>query len=283
MKQLIGSLLLGTFLFCNSLSAQENGKILIFLQHGRSITEDFKRDALPGIKAFAQQQKIDVQILDAREGAPAEVKFTPAIFFQNESGRSMYEGRYLDVKKIEIFVNNPTGNIRSENRAASGYAPVWNIGRSKLSAPLKVHPLTGNVPGNFDQEEFAKQAYTSIIAGMDYFKTGNGNISDEGLRTFYLEFYPEKTKDGLLLVSMKVFSAFDPGKAVFETNIPSGGEWNNPDFVWRKAGNRLEKAMMAQITSWDHGDGFDTLDRETPVKTWEALGLWAPPVSNVSR
>ncbi|MEZ4930673.1 MAG: hypothetical protein R2788_00900 [Saprospiraceae bacterium] len=30
--------------------------------------------------------------------------------------------------------------------------------------------------------------------------------------------------------------------------------------AFNKAGNRIEKAVIAQISNWDNGDGFDTLN-----------------------
>ena len=280
MRQLISSLLLGSMAFFCSLNAQDNGQLVIFLQHGRSMTEDFKRNALPGIEAFAERQKIEVKILDARDGAPAEVKLTPAIFFQNEQGRSLYHGRYQNLKHIENFVEKAQNPSQPESLDLLESTLVWSVGRAALTAPLKVAPLTGKVPDGFDQEQFARDACQSIAAGMDYFKLDE--LSGE-VRTFHMEFYPEKTRDGLLLVSMKLFSEFHPGSPVFETKIPSGGEWGSPDFVWRKAGNRLEKALIAQISNWDNGDGFDTLSERTAVKSWQELGIGAESTSSVSK
>jgi hypothetical protein len=283
MRHLISSLLLGSVAFFCSLNAQDNSQLIIFLQHGRSMTEDFKREALPDIETFAERQKIEVKILDARDGAPAEVKFTPAIFYQNDRGRSLYHGRYHDVKHLESFVGKARKSSEQGKSSVPENSAVWSVGRATLAAPLKVNPLAGNVPGGFDQDQFAREAYQSIAAGMDYFKMNNqGKFSGE-VRKFHMEFSPEKTKDGLLLVSMKLFSEFNPGEPVFETQIPSGGEWDNPDFVWRKAGNRLEKALIAQISNWDNGDGFDTLSEKTPVKSWQEIKIGTSTSASFSK
>ncbi len=279
MRHLISSLLLGSMAFFCSVNAQDNGQLIIFLQHGRSMTEDFKRDALPGIEAMASRKNIEVKILDARDGAPAEVTLTPAIFYQNEQGHSLYHGRYHDMKQLENFVNSS----EQESPGVHENSPVWSVGRARLVAPLKVLPLTGNVPGSFDQNQFAREAYQSIVAGMEYFKQDDQSKFSGEARKFYMEFSPEKTRDGLLLVSMKLYSEFNPGKPVFETKIPSGGEWGDPDFVWRKAGNRLEKALIAQISNWDNGDGFDTLSEKTPVKSWQEIEVGTSTSASFSK
>ncbi len=279
MKHLISSLLVGSMAFFCTANAQDNGQLIIFLQHGRSMTEDFKRDALPDIETMARRQKIEVKILDAREGAPAEVTLTPAIFYQNEQGRSLYHGRYHDVKNLENFVNSSAqGNLGVPENS-----PVWSVGRATLVAPLEVLPLTGNVPGSFDQDQFVREAYQSIVAGMDYFKQDDQSKFSGEVRKFHMEFSPEKTRDGLLLVSMKLYSEFNPGEPVFETKIPSGGEWGEPDYVWRKAGNRLEKALIAQISNWDNGDGFDTLSEKTPVKSWQEIEVGTSTSASFSK
>jgi hypothetical protein len=131
------------------------------------------------------------------------------------------------------------------------------------------------VPDNFDQEAFAKQAYQALSDGMDYFKMGKVGNPQGPVRHFRMEFYPEKTKEGVLLVQMKLYSQFDPSSPVFVSDIPSGGEWSDVAKVFKKAGNRLEKMLIAQLSNWDNGDGFDNLSEKTPVKTWQDLGFGA--------
>ncbi|MCB0518317.1 MAG: hypothetical protein H6577_01080 [Lewinellaceae bacterium] len=275
MKHLIGCLLVGCVAFICSVNAQDNNQLIIFLQHGRSISEDFKRNALPGIQQYAQREKLEVKILDAREGAPEEVAFTPAIVFQNKIGHSLFQGRYRKIGQLEKFVADAKKAHTAEKADFQENTVVWNYGRATLAAPMKVMPLTGKVPSNFNQDDFTQKAYESLAAGMDYFKMGKDGDFSGPVRQFHMEFYPEKSKEGALLIQMKLFSQFDPNNPVFVSDIPSGGDWGDVDMVFKKAGNRLEKMLLAQISNWDNGDGFDSLSEKIPMKSWKDLGMVA--------
>lgn len=282
MRHLIFTLLLGGVAFLCTSAAQDNGKLIIFLQHGRSMTEDFKRNVLPEIENYAQKENILLEVLDAREGAPEEVKLTPAIIYQNHNSRSIFRGRYRKVNQITAFIEKSKSAAQTEVSDYHESMPTWSIGRVTLAASISIQPIEGKITGAFDQEQFNREAFQSIIAGMEYFKLKKEPEITRHSKLFKMEFYPEKTKDGLLLVSMKLYSEFDQDHQVFETKIPSGGEWKEMDLVFRKAGNRLEKALIAQISNWDNGDGFDTLSDKTPVKSWQELGLGTVSSSKVS-
>ncbi len=275
MKHLISGLLMGCMAFLCSANAQNNPQLIIFLQHGRSMSEDFKRNALPEIQDYAQRENLSVKILDAREGAPAEVTYTPAIVFQNKNGQSVFQGRYRKVNQLEKFVANAKKAHAAEKADFQANTVVWNYGRATLAAPMTMMPLTGKVPDNFDQEAFSQKAYQALAEGMDYFKMGKIGNTTGPVRHFRMEFYPEKTKEGILLVQMKLYSQFDSSNPVFVSEIPSGGEWSDVGKVFKKAGNRLEKMLIAQISNWDNGDGFDNLSEQTPVKSWQDLGFSA--------
>ncbi len=78
-----------------------------------------------------------------------------------------------------------------------------------------------------------------------------------------------KPNEGVLLIQMELYSEFDDQTPIFKTNIPTGNEWKDWQKAFEKAGNRIEKAVIAQISNWDHGDGFDTLKASVPARTWE--------------
>jgi hypothetical protein len=274
---------MGSIALLSTLSAQNNGKLIIFLQHGRSITEDFKRNVLPEMEEYAKQQDIQLEVLDARNGAPAEIKLTPAVVFQDHRSRSVFRGRYRKFSQLTKFVENARQIPKTETVDIQEFTPTWNIGRATLTTSFKLMPLTGKVPSDFNQEQFDQAAFQSLVAGMEYFKLQEKVDVAKQSKSFLMEFYPEKTSDGVLLVSMKLYAEFDTVNPVFVTTIPSGGEWKEPDFVFKKAGNRIEKALIAQISNWDNGDGFDTLSDKTPVKSWQELGLGTVSSSSASK
>ncbi len=274
MRHLFCLLFVSYAAFFSTICAQDNSKLIIFLQHGRSMTEDFKRNVLPEIQDYARKENIPLEILDARKGVPNEVRFTPAIVYQNQKGRSVFRGRYRKLSHFTAFIERSKANAQTDLTEVQSNMPTWSIGRVTLATSISILPLEGNNAKGFDQAQFNKEAFQAIVAGMDYFKLNEKPDISRQSKSFRMEFYPEKTKDNLLLVSMKLYSEFDPSHPVFETKIPSGGEWKEIDKVFMKAGNRLEKALIAQISNWDNGDGFDTLSKSTPVKSWQELASY---------
>ncbi len=112
-----------------------------------------------------------------------------------------------------------------------------------------------------------------MVKGMDFFRETSRH--PVYTKSFHMEFYPT-VKKGILLVQMELYSEFDTETPVFKTEIPSGSEWKYWQKAFEKAGNRLEKALVAQISNWDNGDGFDTLKTTTPVQSWTASLTYRP-------
>ena len=52
----------------------------------------------------AEQLAIPLRVIDASRGAPAEVLITPLLVYQDHRGRSFFEGRYVNIEKVRLFV-----------------------------------------------------------------------------------------------------------------------------------------------------------------------------------
>ena len=272
MKVLISLLMTGFVALSCTLNAQHNGQLVIFIQDGRSISQDFKRDALPAIKQIAHHNNLKLKMVEASEGAPMEVAYTPAIFYKEGSTAVLFNGRYSDTDELTAFVKS--GGKKQPNALSKTGSDVltWNIGRATMKTTMHVHPLSGKPPRakKFNAQQFEAEAKVALMRGMEFFhKSSSANVNFA--KAYHMEFYPEvNLKEGVLLIQMELYSAFDPNTPVFKTVIPSGSDWKEWKTAFEKAGNRLEKALIAQISNWDNGDGFDTLKETTPVQSWSA-------------
>ncbi|HFA51569.1 MAG TPA: hypothetical protein ENJ95_21345 [Bacteroidetes bacterium] len=272
MKVLFSSVLVALLACLCTLKAQTNEQLVIFIQDGRSISQDFKRQALPEIKRIAQKNKLELRIVEASDGAPIEVAYTPAIFYQSDNGYTLFKGRYHALDDLKSFVKSKGQTQPASYAKADNYLLIWNIGRATLTASMKVHPLSGRPPKakKFQAQKFEAEAVLALAKGMDYFKHLNMSDLPENAKSYRMEFFP-KVEKGVLLVQMKLYSQFDNQVPVFKTSIPSGYEWKEWHVAFEKAGNRIEKALVAQISNGYNGDGFDTLKETTPQQSWGYL------------
>lgn len=270
MKLFISLLVTALFGLSNTLNAQAKEQLVLFIQDGRSISQDFKRNALPEIKKIARHNNLKLNIVDASNGAPQEVTYTPAIFYQKGEDKILFDGRYSDFANLIAFVKSQGKKQPTAMTKPSSNSLTWNIGRATLKTTMTIHPLSGKPPRakKFDASQFEKEAMAALVNGMDYFRQAHAGI-DGDAKSYHMDFYPEvNMKEGVILIQMKLYSEFDPQTPVFETEIPTGSFWKEWEVAFEKAGNRLEKALIAQISNWDNGDGFDTL--KAPVESWGA-------------
>ena len=275
MKVLISFMLTFTMGLYFTLTAQNTNteQLIVFIQDGRSISQDFKRHALPEIEKLAEQNGLTLRIVDASDGAPAEVTYTPAIFYGNEKETTQFNGRYYQFGELAAFVNSKGKDQPEVNLNSKGTPMIWNIGRATMGTTMHINPLSGKPPRarKFNSIQFEKDAMAALKNGMKHFRQTSASQVLSSAKLYHMEFYPE-VKEGVLLVHMELYSILDGKKAVYKSDVPSGNQWDEWQTAFEKAGNRLERTLIAQISSWDNGDGFDTLKASTPTMTWgEAL------------
>ena len=265
MRHFIWCLLLGMLAPIAAMQAQNQGQLVVFVQPGRSISQDFIRTALPKIESLSKRQSIPLKVVDATKGAPAEVTLTPAVFYQKGDEYLPYEGRYKDMDELGSFVRN-NGKNSMATAPKRKKMTTWKSGRTTVAAHDKMHPVDGNANG-FDEA----QAWASMTKNLAYLREANPAALPGTARSFYLEFYPEKTADDLMLIQMKLYSEFDLENPVFVSDVPSGSEWDEWELAFEKAGKRLEAMLFAQVGSNENGDGFEPVRSNVPVKSWNAL------------
>ncbi len=276
MKLLLSFVLSVCGVLACQIQAQQNGQLVIFIQEGRSISQDFKRNTLPEIKKLSKQKNLDLKIVDASKGAPEEVVFTPAIFYRNGSHSTLYNGRYSEMDELEAFIST-AGKKTASPKIKPLQQLTWDIGRATLNTTMKINPLSGKPPKRrkFNAQKFESAAYAAVLKGMEFFRASPASANAGWAKSYHMEFFPT-IKEGVLLVQMELYSEYDLNTPVFKTEIPSGNEWKKWEVAFEKAGNRLEKALIAQISNWDNGDGFDTLRETTPVNSWSEVLAYQP-------
>ncbi|MFQ5512637.1 MAG: YceI family protein [Candidatus Krumholzibacteriia bacterium] len=252
-------------------------RLVVFTQPESAIGRVFARHTLARIESLAAALGTGTTVLDASAGAPADVAITPLLVFQNHLGRSIYQGRYTDLGKIAHFIRTSRAVPQRHAMNPVSDAAVWRVGRAVIAAHVKVTPLTGVVPGGFDQAAFVKRARAGVFAGLTRHHQEARTELRRSDRSFYMDFYPYLTGDGRLMVSLSLFSQFNCIEPVYTSRqTPVQGEWTSLAEVFSRAAAIMESEIADQVETSPLGDGFDPLPGSARVAAWIELGLALP-------
>lgn len=256
--------------------------LVVFVQPDRSdLARRFEDvDALE-LELFALYAGLPLRVIPIDEGAPPEVCLTPLVALVNRRGRAIYQGRYLDLDRLENFVRTFRRVAQSDQELDLGAAPVWRTGRMRIVAPLKVTALSGVLPDGLDDPSshaaFQEQARRAIVHGFEHFTLGERAILGRSDRAFYMDFHPYRSSEGELLVTVELFSQFHCHVPVYSNRgDPIRGRWEERDRVLANAARLLESEVVRQMAQSEVGDGFDPVLADTPLRTWEDLDLPLP-------
>ena len=265
--------------FSSGRAVTEHEQLLVFLQPGVSeVDEVFQREQLPGIRAIAETMGVSFHLIDGRRGAPEAVALTPLIVYQNHRGRSIYQGRTTTPGRIRNFIRTSRFVPQGEAPNRRKDIPVWQLGRERVWAPLKVSSLTGSRPDDYDDADFRAEALAGIARGFRHFRMQPEAALGRADRGFYMDFYPWRGDDGTLFLSIAVYSQFHCKAPIYEKKQePLTGPWKNRQAMFAKAAALAEAAVVTQIGRPQSGDAFDPLADTVPLKTWNELGYVLPP------
>ena len=274
---LLTGFLMCAFLFLckDALARPEAEQLIVFVQPGASsVDQIFQDERLADIRRLAEQMGVSVEIVDATKGAPQEIALTPLLVFQNHRGRSVYQGRTNTLKRIQNFMR--TSRFVPQGKALNRreQIPVWQYGRTRTWAPLKVAAVTGSPPTNYDHNDFVKLALKNINKGFEKFKMQTAVELDRADRGFYMDFYPWLSADGTLFLTVAVFSQFYCHAPVFQEKII--GPWKDRKKLFRKAGALAEQTVANIISNPQSGDSFDPVGEKVPGISWQKLGFELP-------
>ena len=251
-------------------------QVIVFTQPGKSPVDDmFQERYLPEIIDLAESMGVGVQVVEVHKGAPAEVTITPLIVYQNYRGRSIYQGRTTTPERIRNFIRTsryvPQG--KDPNRRES--IPIWQSGRARAWAPLKVAAVTGSRPSDYDHDAFVADALDHVIKGFSKFKVNRTADLGRADRGFYMDFNPWLSEDGTLFLSMVLFSQFDCKSPVFFKKIT--GPWKEYGYLFQQAGEILEGAAVRIVQDPTSGDSFDPVPSNVEKLNWQKIGFPLPP------
>jgi polyisoprenoid-binding protein YceI len=256
-------------------TASQAEQLIVFVQPDVSpAAKSFQQHQLPQIRKLAQTLGVDLHVVDARKGSPSTVGITPLIVYQNHRGRSIYQGRTTTPERIRNFIRTsrfvPQG--KEPNRREN--IPVWQEGRARVWAPLKVAAVTGSPPKDYNNDIFVAKALENIKNGFKNFriqKTVNLGRADRG---FYMDFNPWLSSDGTLYLSLVLFSQFDCKAPVFQKKII--GSWQGYRNLFQQAAGVMEDTVARIIQDPESGDSFDPVGKNTPQTSWKNIGFPLP-------
>jgi len=262
------------------MTTPDSGQLIVFVQPNLSaVDDDFQQRLLPEIRKLADAMGVSVHVVDARKGSPAEVTLTPLIIYQNHRGRSVYQGRKTTSARIRNFMRTSRFVQQGQELNRRENIPVWPQGRNRVWAPLKVAPVSGTRPYDYNHDAFVAEALKSVAKGFKKFRIQKKVELDRADRGFYMDFNPWLSDDGTLFITVVVFSQFDCMKPVFSKKII--GPWKNYQELFSQASEAGEDAVVRIAADPASGDSFDPVKKNIPTKTWEQIGFPLPPAPKV--
>lgn len=255
--------------------------LVVFVQPEQSaLAGRFAEGELPGIEQLAADAGVAFAVVDVAEagGAPEGVGLTPLIAYQNHRGRSIYQGRYTTLDRVKNFVRTSRFLPQGDEPLVREGLPVRDLGRAKIGTPIKVTPLAGLTPDGFDAEGFDEEMHEAIGSADERYAMHDRVELGRSDRLFYVDFYPYRSEDNQLYLSLALFSQFHCHEPVFTLMDGSlYGPWEERGAVFARGMRRMTAEIDRLLAESELGDGFDVVPSDADTVTWEALGLPLPP------
>ena len=259
--------------------AQNNGELLIIVQANKSISNNLLKEDLTAIKRMAVEQDLAVKIVELDKQNPMTVDFTPTIIFQNHRGRSNYRGRYKAIDRLTNFVRTAKWQVNKSKFYHKSEILTYSLHKTTLAAPIKITSLKGDLPVNYDNDEFVEAAQKAIIKGMNKMQFQKSVELPAAARLFYMDFHPYRSKKGELFINTSLYSMFSCAAPVFESHIPLKGTYKNMEQLFQAAGQLLETQLFVQLENIQNGDGLELLNSGNTQTTLDDLGYSLPKQS----
>ncbi|MFZ5572442.1 MAG: YceI family protein [Thermodesulfobacteriota bacterium] len=267
-------------LCCIAATAAAGTEQLIVLIQDRptEVARRFRTDFLPPIERLAGELGVTVAVRAVSDQAPAEVAITPLLIFQNARGRSIYQGRPNTLDRIRNFIRTARHVPQGSTALSRVHTAVWSMGRATIWAPVKITPLSGSLPEAFDPEAFRKEALQAVYSGFRHFRVVSEVELGRADRGFYLDVYPYRSREGVLFLSLAVYSQFHCHHPVYHTgDTPLMGSWEQRGRLFEEAARKMEAVVREKAADPFGGDGFDPVDGRVAAVTWEEFGFPLPP------
>jgi hypothetical protein len=273
----VGVVLCAFFLLpSTTLAASEPEQLIVFVQPGASaVDKTFQEQLLPQIRELANSMGVPIHVVEADKGAPAEIAITPLIVYQNHRGRSVYQGRTTTLRRIRNFIRTSRYIPQGKALNRRDHIPIWENGRTRIWAPLKVAAVTGDPPKDYNHDVFVAEAIKNIEKGFNKFRMQKKAGLGRADRGFYMDYYPWLSNDGTLFLTVAVFSQFYCHAPVFQEKII--GLWKDRKALFQKAAAAAEQTVANIISDPQSGDSFNPLQNSISQVSWQKLGFPIPP------
>ncbi len=256
--------------------ANEAEEIIVFTQK-KDIT--FAEKTLPKLQIFCKEKNIKLLASDINNGLPEEITTTPCIIFQNSKGRSIFSGRYTDWESLVNFIRSSRFlPIEKAEKDCRTDVFCCKNGRTSLFSLLKITDLTGNVPKNFDQNNFQISINQQFEKSFQQFKKVENACKLKTDRAFYMDIYPYRDKKGIYYFNVALYSQFSCIVPVFE-NKEIVLQNTDLQALVKDATILLEKEIFQQLANSQIGDAVSFVGSEVPVNDWETLGFGLPKMT----
>lgn len=254
----------------------ERGELVVFTQPDTKFGQTFAKKHWPKLEKLAAELELPIREIDVRDGAPAEVGITPLIVFQNFRGRSIYQGRFTDLGRVENFIRTSRFSPQADVAYEREGLPLRQWERAQLATPLKILDPNGSPPADYDGDEFRDRAGRAVAEGLAEFEWAESISLGRSDRLFYLDFYPWVSEEGELHVSTALFSQFHCKSPLYESKTTTVGPYAELEDVFRRAAAELDAEMTKQLARDKKGDGFDAIPVAVKTVSWSDLGLTLP-------
>ncbi|MEY4902333.1 MAG: hypothetical protein RLZZ292_148 [Bacteroidota bacterium] len=257
--------------FLATTTPETTAQLIVFYQPENKL---FINETLPKIKKYAAEKKITVIEKNAADGLPEEITSTPALVFQNGKGRSIYAARYAEFSTIENFIRTSRAFPQQLALNCKKNVLASTNGRMKMAIALKVTPLSGTLPTNFDAAFFEKNINKTIDEAMQQFEYQAETCLQKTDRVFYLDLHPYADKTGKLFLSYELYSQFSCTVPIFsQLKTPLVGSLEDSKLLFLTVGKTMEAEILNQLKYSMIGDAYTAVSSEMPTTSWSVLGL----------
>jgi polyisoprenoid-binding protein YceI len=259
-------------------SAEPYTGVVVFLpKSAEPALEGFRTETLPQLQTLAQEMNLPLRLEEAGATYPAEITSLPAIVFQNERGRSVFQGRNRDVGKIRHFLTTSKSIPQGKDKLTYSNAYVFADGRTVIVGNTKITHYTGREFTAEELQRFEVAAAEGIARGLAPLAQQPTVALDRTDRVFYFDFYPYIDAQGNVYLSSALFSLFNCHVPVSDyRGNPTVGTEANLSGAFEEAARRLLADLRTVQATSTLGDGFEVIPASAETVTWESINLALP-------
>ena len=268
-----------------------DGQLVVVVQSGASpLADRFARQTLPRLRQLADEASVPLVVHDVAEvgQTPRGVEITPLIVFQNHRGRSIYQGRYETLDRVNNFIRTARYLPQGDDPLVREGLPVWEVGGGAggaiIAAPIKITETRtaggGAVRFSGELQNEIERAIGEAEARFVWRERVELGRDD---RLFYVDFYPYLDTAGQaedatsMYLGMALFSQFHCHEPIWTLD---GGElrgtWGEAPQLFAEGFRRAAAEVARQLAESELGDGFDVVPAGVTRVEWEAAGLPLP-------